>query len=209
MDKLKVLLINGSPHEKGCTWTALCEISDTLKKNGVDSETYWLGNKPISGCIGCYVCRSTGKCFINDQVNDFVEYAKDFDGYIFGSPVHYAGISGGMTSFMDRVFFSQSSIFVGKPAAAIVSARRAGTTAALDQFNKYFPISGMPIVPSTYWNMVHGAKPEDVKKDLEGMQIMRMLAKNMVWMLKAFKLAADNGIKVPFREPREATNFIR
>lgn len=206
---MKVLLINGSPHQHGCTYTALCEVAETLKNEGVESEIFWISNKPLAGCISCGCCRNTGHCAFNDSVNEFVEKAKDFEGFVFGSPVHYAAMSGAMTSFMDRAFYSGSSNFYLKPAAAIVSARRAGTTAALDQMNKYFYLAQMPIISSCYWNMVHGAKAEEVKQDEEGMQIMRTLGRNMAWFLKCKEAGEKAGVAMPEREQRIYTNFIR
>ena len=178
---MKVLLVNGSPHEKGCTYTALTEVAKTLNDEGIDTEIFWIGIKPLAGCIACMKCIETGQCAFNDNVNDFLDIAKDADGFIFGSPVHYAAASGAITSFMDRVFYANllgnRQSFYLKPAAAVISARRAGTTATFDQLNKYFTISEMPIISSRYWNMVHGARPEDVRKDLEGLQTMRILGK--------------------------------
>lgn len=206
---MKVLLVNGSPREKGCTYTALCEIADTLKGEGIDAEIFWIGNNPLSGCLGCGGCRKTGKCVINDKVNEFSEMAKDADGFVFASPVHYAAASGALTSFMDRLFYSSSRLFYMKPAAAVVSARRAGTTAALDQIHKYFFLAQMPIVTSKYWNMVHGASPEQVSEDAEGMQTMRYLARNMAYLLR-LKAAGDKaGVALPTQEERVFTNFIR
>ena len=160
---MKVLLLNGSPREKGCTFTALSEVASELEKNDIQTEIYWLGNKPIADCIACGSCRNTGKCFMNDSVNAFVGKAEQFDGFIFGSPVHFASASGSITSFLDRVFYSNGKPFATKPGAAVVSCRRAGSTAALDQLNKYFPINNMPQVPSQYWCMVHGNNPDEVK----------------------------------------------
>ncbi len=210
---MKVLLINGSPHSNGCTYTALEEIAKTLKNEGVNSEIFQIGTKPLAGCIACKVCAEKGQCVFNDKVNEFLAIAKNFDGFIFGSPVHYAAASGAITSFMDRVFYTNAcsgkNLFYLKPAAAIVSARRAGTTAALDQLNKYFTISQMPIISSNYWNMIHGAKPEDVAQDLEGLQIMRTLAKNMAWFLKCKEAGEKAGVAVPIIEERVYTNFVR
>jgi multimeric flavodoxin WrbA len=181
---MKVLLINGSPHEKGCTYTALMEIADTLEKEGIDADFFWIGNKPLPGCIACKSCVDKKQCVFNDGVNDFLAIAASADGFVFGSPVHYAAATGAITSFMDRAFYTDllagRQSFYLKPAAGIVSARRAGTTATFDQLNKYFTLSEMPVISSRYWNLVHGAAPEDVKKDLEGLQTMRVLARNMV-----------------------------
>lgn len=171
---MKVLLVNGSSHKEGCTYTALTEVEKSLNKEGIETDIFWIGNKPISGCIACKACVKLKKCvFNNDKVNEFIEIAKDYDGFIFGTPVHWAVASGAITSFLDRVFYADScggrKSFYLKPAATVISARRAGTTATFDQINKYFGLLQMPIITSQYWNMVHGAKPEEVKQDLEGM----------------------------------------
>ena len=181
---MKVILINGSPKEKGCIYTALREIEKQLQKNNIETEIFWLGNKPISGCIGCGSCLKTGECFMQDKVNEFLEKVPKTDGFIFGSPVHFAATSGMLSSFMDRVFYGRRKLFSNKLGAAVVSCRRGGATAALDEINKYFGISNMPIVSSQYWNMVHGNNPEEVLKDEEGMQTMRTLGNNMAWLLK-------------------------
>ena len=211
---MKVILVNGGPHKNGCVNTALEEVSRTLKEEGIETEIFWIGTKPIAGCIACKTCAKTGKCVFDDVVNEFVEKAKDVDGFIFGSPVHYAGATGAITSFMDRVFYSASSsgksdIFLFKPAATVISARRAGTTATYDQLNKYFGITQMPIISSRYWNMVHGGTPEEVKKDEEGMQIMRILGKNMAYFLKCIEAGKEKGINRPEQEKVNFTNFIR
>lgn len=211
---MKVLLVNGSPHKNGCTNVALEEISKTLQEEGIETEIYHIGVKPISGCIGCRACAKLGHCCINDNVNEFVEKAKYFDGFIFGSPVHYAAASGALTSFMDRVFFSafqsgRGEVFLHKPGAAVASARRSGTTATLDQLNKYFTITQMPVISGRYWNMVHGAVPEEVKQDLEGLQNMRILARNMAWHLKCQEAGQKAGVPMPKEEEITFTNFIR
>ena len=207
---MKVLLLNGSPNAEGSTYTALREIADTLEKEGVATEIVQIGKKAVSGCIACYKCRETGRCAISDGVNTFVEKARTADGFVFGSPVHYAAAGGAVTSFLDRAFFSpDKAVYQLKPGAAIVAARRGGTTAALDQLNKYFTISEMPVISSQYWNMVHGFTPEDVRQDLEGMQTMRVLARNMAWFLKCKAAAAAAGVPLPEREERRMTNFIR
>ena len=209
---MKVLLFNGSPHKEGCTYTALCEIAKTLKEEGIDSEIYQIGTEPVAACRACYACGKLGRCVIDDRVNEFVKYAADFDGYIFGSPVHYASACGGITAFLDRAFFVAAragNIFAHKPGAAVASARRSGTTATLDQLNKYFTISQMPVISGRYWNMVHGASTEDVKQDLEGMQNMRILARNMAWHLKCLEAAKNAGVPMPKQEETVFTNFIR
>lgn len=211
---MKVVLVNGSPHEKGCTYTALNEVAKTLNEEGIDTEIFWIGIKPLAGCIACKSCVKTGHCVFNDSVNDFLAIAKEAEGFIFGSPVHYAAASGAMTSFMDRAFYSDAlgndkQTFYMKPAAAVISARRAGTTAAFDQLNKYFAIQEMPIISSRYWNMVHGAKPEDVLKDEEGLYTMRVLARNMAFFLKCKEAGIKAGISLPSKEKPVFTNFIR
>ena len=211
---MKVLLVNGSPHKEGCTYTALTEVEKSLNKEGIETDIFWIGNKPISGCIACKACVKLKKCvFNNDKVNEFIEIAKDYDGFIFGTPVHWAAASGAITSFLDRVFYADScggrKSFYLKPAATVISARRAGTTATFDQINKYFGILQMPIITSQYWNMVHGAKPEEVKQDLEGMQTMRTLGRNMAFFLKCKEAGIKAWVKLPEVEPTVFTNFIR
>lgn len=208
---MKVLLINGSPKANGCTYTALSEIANELEKENIETEIFHIGNKPIRGCIGCGGCYTTNKCVFNDDVvNDGIEKVKKADGIILGSPVHYAAASGAITSFLDRLFYAYGGKFLAyKPGAAIVSCRRGGSTAAFEQLNKYFTISNMPIVSSQYWNMVHGNTPEEVKQDLEGMQTMRVLGQNMAWLLKSIQSGKEAGIKLPEKEPRAMTNFIR
>lgn len=187
---MKVLLINGSPKLKGCTYTALNEIAKELEAENIETEIFHIGNQPIRGCIGCGGCKSNNRCVFNDDtVNKAIEKVKEADGIIFGSPVHYAAASGSLTSFLDRLFYAYGGKFLAyKPGAAIVSCRRGGSTAAFDQLNKYFTISNMPIVSSQYWNMVHGNTPDEVRQDLEGMQIMRTLGRNMAWLLKSINI---------------------
>ena len=207
---MKVLLLNGSPHEKGCTFTALSEAAMELNKAGIETEVLHVGGDDVHGCMGCGACGKLGHCvYTGDKVNEAVEKMKESDGLIVGSPVHYAGASGAITSFMDRFFYSGGKYTKLKPAAAVASARRAGTTAALDQLNKYFLFAQMPIVSSQYWNMVHGNCPEDVMKDEEGLQIMRVLGRNMAWMLKCIEAGRKNGVPEPEAEAKVKTNFIR
>lgn len=206
---MKVLLVNGSPKSKGCTYTALSEVASALEKQGIETEIFHIGTKALSGCLGCGSCMKTGKCFMNDTVNEFLDKAANADGFIFGSPVHFASSSGMLTSFMDRVFFSGGRMLDYKPVAAVVSARRAGTTATFDQINKYFTMSNMPVVSSQYWNMVHGITPEEVKKDLEGMQTMRTLGNNMAWLLESIEAGKAAGLELPEKEEKIYTNFIR
>jgi multimeric flavodoxin WrbA len=210
---MKVVLVNGSPNERGCTYTALEEVAVTLNTEGIETEIFHIGTKALSGCIACYKCQESGRCIFSDRVNDFLEIAEKADGFIFGSPVHFASAGGAIVSFMDRVFFSDvvsgRKSFYLKPAAAVVSARRAGTTATFDQLNKYFTMTQMPVISSSYWNMVHGHTPEDVKKDLEGLQVMRILGRNMAWFLKSKDAGMKAGISLPEQEERVITDFIR
>lgn len=206
---MKVLLINGSPHEKGCTYTALSEIAGVLNENGIDTEIFQVGSAPIRGCVGCGGCAGKNRCVFQDQVNVALDKAAKADGFIFGSPVHYASAGGAITSFLDRMFFAGKENMVYKPGAAVVSCRRAGSTATLDQLNKYFTISSMPLVGSSYWNMVHGNTPEEVLQDKEGLQTMRNLARNMAWLLHCIEAGKKAGISVPQPESGSTTNFIR
>lgn len=211
---MKVLLVNGSPNSKGCTYTALSEAAGALNAEGIETDFYWIGKKPVGGCIACRKCRETGRCSFADQVNEFVDIAESYDGFLFGSPVYFAGANGSLLSFMDRVFFSAAEKkphpFRFKPAAAVTSARRGGTTSALDQINKYFLHQQMPLVPSSYWCMVHGNEPSEVLQDGEGLQTMRALGRNMAWLLKLKKAGEEAGVPLPEQEAeRIATNFIR
>jgi len=210
---MKILLINGSPHEHGCTYRALSEMAGILHEEGLETEIIQLGTAPVRGCAGCGACSKMkrNRCvFDDDMVNRILEKCEEADGFVFGSPVHYASAGGSITSLMDRMFYCGSRVMRTKPACAIVSARRAGTTASLDQLNKYFIISGMPIAPSQYWPMVHGSTPEQVEQDEEGLQIMRQLARNLAWMVKSFAVAREHGIEPPAPEsPRKWTNFVR
>ena len=206
---MKVLLINGSPRKQGCTYTALCEVAATLNECGIDTEIVQ-GGAVGQDCTGCGACRTYGKCvYDNDLVNELVEKAKTADGFVFGSPVYYASASGALRCLMDRCFYSGGAAFAYKPAAAVVSARRGGCTNAFDQINKYFTINNMPVVPSQYWNMVHGAQAEEVKQDEEGMQTMRTLGKNMAWLLRCIEAGKAAGIDRPAPEQKLRTNFIR
>ncbi len=206
---MKVLLINGSPHEHGCTHTALAHMAKRLEENGLEAELLWLGNTPIAGCIACGACAKTGHCFRNDIVATAAEKCASADGFVFGSPVYYAGASGQLVSFMDRLFFSASRHLRNKPTCAVVSCRRGGATAAFESINKYFMMSNMPVVTSQYWNQVHGSCPTDVLKDEEGLQTMRTLADNMAWLLSCIEAGKKAGIEPYEREPIIRTNFIR
>ena len=206
---MKVLLLNGSPHEKGCTYTALSEVAAALEKGGVTAEILWLGASPASGCLGCGGCRKTGLCVRGDVVNDIIAKLDDCDGLVVGSPVHYAAASGQITGVLDRLFFAAGGKLRHKPGAAVVSARRGGTTAALDQLQKYFTINQMPVVSSRYWNMVHGNTPDEVRQDEEGLSVMRTLGCNMAWLLRCIAAGRAAGIEPPAGEPPVKTNFIR
>lgn len=206
---MKVLLINGSPHKEGCTFTALSEIAKTLNKHNIETEIFHIGAKPIAGCIACGKCKENGKCIYEDGVNEIGSRIDTFDAIVLGSPVYYAGPSGQLCSFCDRLFFANSGKMAGKLAAAVVSCRRGGATASFDRLNKYFTITNMQVVGSQYWNMVHGFTPEDVRKDLEGLQTMRTLGENMAWLLKCIELGKQNGINKPTYEPITFTNFIK
>ena len=207
---MKVLMLNGSPNKNGCTNAALTIIAEELKRQGVDSEIIWLGNGLVRSCIGCGGCKAKGKCvFDDDPINAIGEKLKSADGYIFGAPVHYASPNGAMIAAMDRLFCAFGQNFKFKPAACVVSARRAGTTASYDVLNKYIGINNMIAVPSTYWNMVHGSKAEDVLKDEEGVTIMQAIASNMAWLLKLLDGAKGTPLEKPVMIPKARTNFIK
>lgn len=208
---MKVLLLNGSPNANGCTYTALKEVASVLEQENIETEIIHLGNRPIQDCIGCGACvKLENRCVFNDDmVNEILAKAEKADGFVFGTPVYYAHPSGRVLSVLNRLFYAGSGVFAYKPGAAIASARRAGTTASLDVLNKYMTIAQMPVVSSTYWNMVHGANPDDVKQDLEGLQTMRNLGRNMAWLLKCIKTAQAHGVQRPEIERDYRTNFIR
>ena len=207
---MKVLLINGSPHEHGTTYVALSEVARTLDAEGIDTEIFHVGTGAVHGCIACHHCSKDGRCvFQDDPVNTIFEKAAKSDGFIFGAPVHYAGPAGIMHTILDRAFYAGKAAFTYKPGAAVVCCRRGGATASFDSLNKYFTIANMPVVPSQYWNMVHGATPEDALQDAEGLQTMRTLARNMAWMLRCFAAGREAGISIPVEEPPQRTNFIR
>lgn len=206
---MKVLMINGSPHAHGCTYTALKEVAEKLQEHGIESDIVYLGHAPIAGCMACRKCREIGKCIIEDKVNEIADKIEEYDGLILGSPVYYAGASGQIQAFLDRLFFSSGKKFAGKPGAAVVSCRRGGASAAFDRLNKYFTITNMPIVSSQYWNQVHGNTPEEVMQDIEGLQTMRTLGENMAWLLKCIEAGKKTGVEVPVYEEKISTNFIR
>ena len=209
---MKVIMLNGSPHKDGCTYTALSIVVEELKNQGIDSEIIWLGNGPVRGCIGCGACRRSGKdscVFTDDNVAEIAEKMKGADGYVIGAPVHYASPNGATIAALDRIFYSAGKHLQFKPIASVVSARRAGTTASYDVLNKYCGINNMLMVPSTYWNMVHGSRPEDVLQDKEGDSVMRAIGSNMAWLLKLLASAKGTDLERPVIIPKEKTDFIR
>lgn len=206
---MKVLMLNGSPKANGNTAQMLTEIGKQLAAEGIDYEIFNLGGEPIRDCIGCHQCSEKGCVFDDDKVNAFIAKAAESDGFVFGTPVYYAHPTGRILSFLDRVFYAGGSKFMLKPGAAVAVARRGGTTASYDVLNKYFGISQMPIISSTYWNLAHGRTPGEVQEDAEGMQTMRNLGKNMAWILKCLEAGKNSGISLPQTEREAFTNFIR
>lgn len=207
---MKVLLINGSPHEKGCTYTALCEVAGQLQKQGIETELLHIGSGDVRGCAACGGCAQSGHCVFNDdRVNEAIDKLSQADGLVIGAPVHYASPAGAMLSFLDRMFFAGSKNFAHKPGACVTSARRARTTASLDVLSKYLTISQMPLVSAHYWPMVHGGSPEEVRQDAEGMQVMRRLGDNMAWLLRCIEAGREKGIEPQCPEQRVFTNFVR
>lgn len=205
---MKVMLVNGSSRAHGCTARALEEVARALEAEGIETETLFIGNQPIADCMACGRCGQLGHCVFEDAAAQFGVRAAEFDGFVFGSPVYYAHPSGRLLSFMDRAFYASGANFRFKPAAAVLSARRAGNTASFDVINKHFTINCMPVVSSTYWNHVHGNTPEEVEQDPEGLQTMTNLGKNMAWLLKCIQLGKENGLNAPALD-RVYTNFIR
>ena len=209
---MKVLLVNGSSNLQGCTYTALSEVAKSLENNGIETEIIQVGKDAIRDCSGCGYCRKNEGCvFKDDIVAEIIEKAKTADGFVFGSPVYYAHPAGRLLSVMDRAFYAGGKYFAFKPAAAVVSARRAGTTASLEAITKHFTINQMPVVSANYWCMVHGAQnsPDDVRKDEEGLQNMRFVARNMIYHLKCKEAGAKAGILPPEQEEVIKTNFIK
>ena len=205
---MKVLLINGSPNAKGCTYTALREVGKILNEQGIETEMIHIGNKDIRGCLGCRKCKTTGKCVFDDIVNETAAKLEQADGIVIGSPVYYASANGTLVAFLDLLFYSSPADKTMKVGAAVVSARRGGCSSTFDQLNKYFTISGMPVASSQYWNSVHGNTPDEVCKDEEGLQIMRTLGRNMAFLIKRIALGKEK-FGLPEKEPRVGTNFIR
>lgn len=204
---MNVLLLNGSPNAHGCTYTALSEVARTLEENGIETEIIHVGNKAIRGCIGCRKCKTAGKCVFNDLVNEVAPKFAACDGIVIGSPVYFASANGTLVSFVDRLFYSTPGDKTMKVGAAVVSARRGGNSATFDELNKYFTISGMPVAASQYWNMVHGYSADDVRKDKEGMQTMRVLGRNMAFLIKSIALGKEQ-FGLPEKETERAfTSF--
>lgn len=206
---MKVLLINGSPHKEGCTFTALSEVAGALNRRSIATEIFHIGTRPIAGCVACGKCAETKRCVFPDAVNEILDRLDEYDAIVVGSPVYYAGPAGQLTAFLDRLFFCKESRMAGKLGASVVSCRRGGATAAFDRLNKYFTISNMPIVSSQYWNMVHGSTPDEVRQDLEGLQVMRTLGENMAWLLRCIEAGKKAGVPAPEYEEHLWTNFIR
>lgn len=206
---MKVLLINGSPNKNGCTYTALYEVAMQLNKHGIETNIFYIGNKPIRGCLNCKKCAESGYCiYKDDPVNECIDLARNSDGIIIGSPVYFAGPNGMLCALLDRMFYLKGAGYEYKPAAAVVNCRRGGASATFDRLNKYFTISNMPIVSSQYWNSTHGYTPEEMRQDLEGLQTMRTLGNNMAWLLKCIE-AANGTVPFPEKEDKITTNFIR
>lgn len=205
---MKVILVNGSMKEFGSTNFVLEQAKEQLEKNNIEAEIFWIGDNPISGCIGCNKCKLNKRCYINDKVNEFLEKAEKANAFIFATPIHFAAISGSLSSFMDRAFYIKKSIFANKAVASITVQRRAGGTSGIDEMNKYFLMSNMILVGSQYWNIVYGANKEEIKKDKEGLQTVRTLCNNMTWILNCIKEGEKVGIKLPINEEVIKTNFI-
>ncbi len=205
---MKVLLINGSPNAKGCTFTALSEVASSLEKNGIETEIVSIGNQDIRGCIGCRQCKKKGICVFDDLVNKLAPKFAECDGLVVGSPVYYASANGTLISFLDRLFYSTTCDKTMKVGAAVVSCRRGGASATFDELNKYFTIAGMPVASSQYWNSVHGNTPEEVRQDQEGLQVMRTLGNNMAFLIKSIALGKQE-FGLPEKEEHIFTNFIR
>ena len=206
---MKALLINGSPHRQGCTNLALEYVAKGLAEGGVDAQIVWLGSKPLAGCMACNACRKTGRRIHDDVVNELIPLANEADGIVIGSPVHYAAASGQVTSAMHRLFYTGAVDWSGKVGASVVSCRRGGASAAFDQLNKYFTITGMPIVSSYYWTQIHGNTPEEAMRDEEGLATMQQLGLNMAWLIRCIKAGRDAGFAYPGRVHSAKTNFIR
>ena len=211
---MKVMLVNGSPHKAGSTNRALEEVARTLEAEGIEGEIFWIGAKPVGGCVACGGCARLGRCAFDDAVNEFRPKAAEASGFVFGAPVHYAHAAASLLGFMDRLFYSngragEKNALAYKPAAAMTSARRGGTTSAFDGINKFFTIAQMPVVSSRYWNNVHGSVAEKTEQDAEGLWTMRQLGRNMAWMLKCLEAGRAAGVPLPAQEAGQQTNFVR
>ena len=206
---MKILFVNGSPHEHGVTDRAFDEFRSIAKAEGIETETFWLGTSPILSCIACGLCRRTGRCFFEDGVNELAALASSSDAFVFGTPVHYAGASGALKCAMGRLFYSASSALSGKPAVALAVSRRGGNVSALSEIEKFFTFSGMPIVSGNYWCILHGTTREEAEEDLEGLQTLRIAARNLVFLARAIDLAKKSGIPLPTPEEKIKTSFIR
>ena len=205
---MKVLLVNGSPHEKGCTYTSLKEVADTLEENGIQTEIHWIGQGDIPGCKACRYCKSKGQCVYKDDVNEVGSRIEEFDGIVIGAPVYYSGAAGQVNAWMDRFFYSYGGKLFGKVGACVVNARRGGNSASFERLNQYFLISNMVVPGSQYWNITHGNTVEEIVQDKEGLQTMRVLGRNMAWIMKCIEAGKKEGITIPALEPRQWTNFI-
>jgi multimeric flavodoxin WrbA len=206
---MKALLINGSPHKNGCTYTALSEVEKTLNSEDIETEIYWIGKGEVPGCKACGYCMKAGKCVIKDDINEIGDRIGEFDGFVFGSPVYYSGPAGQICAWMDRFFYSYAGKLRGKVGACVVNARRGGNSASFERLNQYFLICGMVVPGSQYWNMTHGNTVEEVVKDAEGLQTMRALGRNIAWILKCIEAGKKAGVELPEPEPRVRANFIR
>ena len=205
---MRVLLVNGSPNTEGCIFTALSEVSKTLNAEGIETEMFQVGSLPLQGCNSCWKCKEIKKCIFDDIVNEFAARFEESDGIVIGSPVYFSSANGSVVSFLDRLFFSTAFSKAMKVGAAVVNARRGGCSTTFDVLNKYFTISGMPIASSKYWNDVHGYTPEDTAKDEEGLQTMRVLGRNMAFLIKSIALGKEK-YGLPEKETRVFTNFIK
>ena len=206
---MKVLLVNGSPRQHGCTYTALSEAAKALNDRGIDTEILWVGSQSVAGCTACGSCKKTGKCIFDDLVNRIVENIDSYDGFVFGTPVYYGGPSGQILALMNRLFYTAAPKMAGKPVSAVVSCRRGGASAAFQQMNMHFMMTNMIVITSQYWNQVHGNTPEEVLQDAEGLQTMRTMAENMTYVLRCIEAGKAARVPSPAYEPKERTNFIR
>lgn len=206
---MKVLLVNGSANGNGNTAAALKTVGEQLAKEGIDSEIFNIGALPVRDCIGCGRCNESGCIFRDDICNSLIEKARNADAFVFGTPVYFAHASGRILCLLDRAFYAAGDAFRYKPAASLAVARRAGTTSALDELNKYMSETEMPVISSSYWNQAYGRKPHEVEEDPEGMQTLRNLGRNMAWILKSIEAGRNAGVALPESESGVRTPFIR